>query len=552
MSSARSAALIACALGIFACSAPDVIIDYAPDDYLHSPDAITVENLEAHLAYLADDARAGRMTGEPGYDDAARYVADRFEEFGLEPGTPGGWFQPVPLISYRVDPESPEFVLHEDGGDTHFAYPDDFTARSDKVRTQSARTAEVVYVGFGVHAPDLGYSDYDGVDVSGRIVALFDGAPATFPHNERAYYSSSRSKAREAVRRGAVGAISLRSRLAQRRMGWERIKMLAGTRPSMTWVSADGRAANYFPELEVGAGISAATAARLFASAPISFEQALDAAEDARPASTPLGISVSISSRTVHERIESPNVVGIVRGTDATLDEEYVVYSAHLDHLGTGVPEDGDGIYNGAYDNAMGISLMLETARAMSMAPPRRSVLFLAVTGEERGLLGSDYYANYPSVPIDSVVANVNLDMPLFLYPVADVIAFGAEHSSLDAVVERAATAEGFTLTADPIPEETLFVRSDQYSFVRQGVPAIFLVPGFTSRDPGMDGQAAFSAFLKNHYHRPSDDLTQPVDWDSARRFARTNMRIGTAIGNADRRPHWNDGDFFGERFQRR
>ncbi len=543
----RACLVLAGAIGVGACSGPDVVIDHVP-----APDTITVGNLKAHHEYLADDARAGRMTGEPGYDAAAQYVADRFAAFGLEPGTPDGFFQPVPLISYRIDPESPEFVLHLNGTDTRFAYRDDFTARSDKVRTHSSRTAEVVYVGFGVHAPELGYSDYDGVDVGGRLVALFDGAPASFPHNERAYYSSSRSKAREAVGRGAVGTISLRSRIAQKRMSWERVKELAGTRPSMTWVSAGGAAANYFPELEVGAGVSAATAAQLFAAAPISFAQALDAAETARPASTPLGISVTISSRTRHERIASPNVVGLVRGADPRLRDEYVVYSAHLDHLGTGVAEDGDGIYNGAYDNAMGVALMLETARAMSLAPPRRSVLFIAVTGEERGLLGSDYYANYPSVPIERIVANVNLDMPLFLYPLADLIAFGAEHSSLDAVVDRAAGAEGFSLTPDPIPEETLFVRSDQYSFVRQGVPSIFLVPGFASTDPSIDGQAAFSAFLAKHYHRPSDDLSRPVDWDSARRFARANLRIGTEIGNSDRAPRWNDGDFFGERFARR
>ena len=258
-----------------------------------------------------------------------------------------------------------------------------------------------------------------------------------------------------------------------------------------------------------------------------------------------------MSRRTSQEEITSPNGVGVIRGTDPELADEFVVFSAHLDGLGRGAPEDGDDIYNGAYDNAMGVALMIETARALAKAPPRRSVLFLAVTGEERGLLGSDYFAHYPTVPSASLVANVNLDMPLFLYPLADLVAFGAEHSSLKAPVAAAAEAEGFLLTPDPLPEETLFVRSDQYSFVRKGVPAVFLVSGFNSADEALDGEELFRAHLTTHYHRPSDDLELPVDWDSALRFARTKARIGQLVGNDDLRPTWNEGDFFGEKFGR-
>jgi Zn-dependent M28 family amino/carboxypeptidase len=199
----------------------------------------------------------------------------------------------------------------------------------------------------------------------------------------------------------------------------------------------------------------------------------------------------------------------------------------------------------------MGIALLIEAARAFVAMPepPRRSILFVTVTGEERGLLGSDYFAHYPTVPVDSMVANVNLDMPLFLYPLADVIAFGAEHSSLEPVIETAIAAESFALTPDPIPEEVLFIRSDQYSFVRRGIPSVFLVPGFTSTDAAIDGEAVFREHLSTHYHRPSDDSSRPVDWDSALRFARANVRIGLAVARETRRPHWNDGDFFGARF---
>jgi Zn-dependent M28 family amino/carboxypeptidase len=243
----------------------------------------------------------------------------------------------------------------------------------------------------------------------------------------------------------------------------------------------------------------------------------------------------------------------MIRGADPELADEYVVYSAHLDHIGVGTPVEGDDIYNGFYDNAMGTALLIETARAFKAMPepPRRSIIFIAVTGEERGLLGSDYFATYPTVPVDSMIANVNLDMPLLLYPLADVIAFGAEHSNMDEPIARAAEAEGLVLTPDPMPEEVLFIRSDQYSFVRKGIPSVFLVPGFTSSDPEIRGEELFRGHLATHYHRPSDDLTRPVDWPSALAFARTNVRIGLEIAEDDEPPAWNEGDFFGDRFKR-
>jgi len=514
-------------------------------------DAVTKGGIEAHLSYLADDAREGRMAGEPGYNEAAQYVADRFAELGLEPGGDDGWFQRVPLISYRIDQESTTLIAHRDGEDTALQYKEHFTMGGDKVREQNLVRAKIVYVGFGVHAPELGYSDYEGVDVEGKIVAAFGNAPGTFPHNERAFYSSGRIKAKEAIARGAVGFLRLRSKRNEEYYPWERLKAEAGTRPGMAWVTLSGEAADYYPELRGGATISVDVARDLFAGTPISFDAARDATEASTPASTPLGFEVTLGRKTRHEVIASPNVVGIVRGTDPELAGEYVIYSAHLDHNGIGAPVDGDSIYNGAYDNAMGSALLLETAKVFAASPPRRSVLLIAVTAEERGLLGSDYFAHYPTVPTESMVANINLDMPLFLYPVADIIAFGSEHSSLEATIAAAISAEGFALAPDPMPEENIFRRSDQYSFVRKGIPAAFLVPGYTSSDPDIDGQAVVVDHRKHHYHRPSDDLSRPVDWDSAVRFARANALIGYAIANDDDRPTWNEGDFFGEKFAR-
>lgn len=545
---ARPSCLVIVLLSLVACSqdAPESVATKSA-----AIDTISQQALENHLAYLADDAREGRMAGQKGHLEAAQYVADRFAEMGLEPGGDDGWFQQVPLISYRIDEESTTLIAHRDGEDTALQYKENYTMSGDAVREDTLLRAEVVYVGFGVHAPELGYSDYEGVDVEGKIIVAFGNAPASFPHNERAYYSSGRTKSNEAVARGAVGFLGLRDKRSEEYYPWERVKAQAGTRPGMAWVTLTGEPADYHSELQGGAYISVPTATALFAGTPISFEEARAATEASTPASTALGFEVTLGRKTTHEVITSPNVVGIVRGSDPELADEYIVYSAHLDHNGVGAPVDGDAIYNGAYDNAMGSALLIETARAFSESPARRSVLLIAVTAEERGLLGSDYFAHYPTVPTDAMIANVNLDMPLFLYPVADIIAFGSEHSSLEATVAEAISAEGFTLTPDPMPEENLFRRSDQYSFVRRGVPAAYLKPGFTSTDAAIDGKAVQDEHRKHHYHQPSDDLSRPVDWDSVVRFARANARIGYAIAEEDARPTWNEGDFFGEKFGR-
>ncbi len=513
---------------------------------------INRDRIESHLQYLSSDEMLGRMTGSAEYDKAAAYVARHFEDIGLEAGgEDGSWFQAVPMLARRIDVDSASVVFHQDGVEMTQRWKEDFVMGGDVVRPETNIKAEVVFVGFGIDAPEMNYSDYDGIDVNGKIVAMFGGAPDTFSHNERAYYSSGLTKAEEAVARGAVGVIGLRSRTDQGRYTWKRVSENAGVRPGMSWINLSGDAANFFPELQGGATINVPPAEQLFSRAPISFEDALDAADAGQTLSTPLGTEVTLARRTEHETITSPNVIGILRGSDPELANEYVVFTAHLDHVGTGVPIDGDHIYNGMYDNAMGASILIENARAFAAMPepPKRSIIFIALTGEERGLVGSDYYAHYPTVPSDSIIANVNLDMPLLLYPVGDIIAFGAEHSSLQGVIDGAIAAEDFDLADDPMPEEVIFVRSDQYSFVKQGVPSVFLVPGFTSTDPDIDGESLWRGFLSTYYHQPSDDMSRPIDWPSAIRFARANVRIGYAVAEDTARPTWNEGDFFGDKF---
>jgi len=557
----RIAVLAALALALSACGKDEdgVAVEAqqaasaTPEDIEKALDTITRDGIWKHLEYLASDELKGRMTGSPEYEMAAAYVANEFEQIGLEPAGEEGWMQQVPMLAYKLDTDSAKLVFHMDGLEQEQRWKEDYVMSGDVVRDKTTVTAEVVYVGFGVHAPEAGYSDYDGIDVTGKIIAVFSGAPDFFDHNQRAYYSSSQTKLKEAVDRGAVGYLSLRSRLSEERYGWDRLSENAGVRPGMSWLNLSGDAADYLPELEGSAVLNVPPAEELFSRAAISFEDARDAVEAGKPLSTPLGVEITMERQTTHETITSPNVVGVLRGSDPELANEYVVYTAHLDHVGEGTPVDGDSIYNGMYDNAMGSALLIETARAFAALPvrPKRSIMFLAVTGEERGLIGSDYFAHYPTVPTDSLVANVNLDMPILTYPLADLVAFGAEHSSLQGAIEEAVKPEGLTLSPDPMPEEVLFVRSDQYSFVKQGVPAVFLVSGFNSTDPEIDGEAMQKDFTKNHYHRPSDDLSRPIDWPSALKFTRANMRIGYTVSEEPQRPTWNEGDFFGEKFAR-
>ncbi|MEQ1931961.1 MAG: M28 family peptidase, partial [Parvularculaceae bacterium] len=302
------------------------------------------------------------------------------------------------------------------------------------------------------------------------------------------------------------------------------------------------------PGLSASARMSAAGARALFAAAGTTFDDLQAAEADGKPLHAfQMPGRVKLGGSTRIRRIESPNVVGIIEGADPELKNEVVVISAHLDHLGkrrNGKPGE-DIIRNGAMDNAMGVSMLIETANRLKKSPPRRSVVFVAFTGEEKGLLGSKYFAKNPPLGARTIIGNVNLDMPLTLFPLGDVIGFGAERSSLGPLISSVAAEMGLSLTPDPYPEEGIFTRSDHFSFVvEQGVPAVFLAAGIKN-----GGQEAFRDFMKTHYHRPSDDMNLPIDWQSSALFADLNVRLAMRIANDDAAPTWNEGDYFGKRF---
>lgn len=512
---------------------------------------IRPEAIEAHIRFLADDLLEGRGTGTRGHELAARYLAAQFEALGLEPaGADGTYFQPVPLRKTELVEEQASLTLVRGGQELKLAYGEHYVMRGDPLRLESSVAAPVVFVDFGVTAPELGYDDYAGVDVRRRIVALVSGAPASFPHDQRAYYSSGTVKVKNAVAHGARGLLILRTPKQEKQFSWAHVRrhLKAG---AMRWLDEAGRPNDVFPEMQVAALLSQTGAEALFAGAPTSLEEIFATARESKPQAFELPVQARLRRVSRHTPLESPNVAAVLRGSDPKLRDQYVVYTAHVDHMGIGEPVNGDAIYNGALDNASGTAVLLEVARAFAELPqpPRRSVLFLGVTAEEMGLLGSDYFVHHSTVPRESLVANVNLDGALMLHPLRDVIAFGAEHSNLAEAVEQAADRLGLKLSPDPMPDEVLFVRSDQYSFVRKGVPGVFMVEGWNTGDPETDGGALLRQWIQTRYHTPQDDFSQGMDFGAGAKFARVNFLIGYLVANQDSPPAWNPGDFFGEKF---
>lgn len=507
--------------------------------------------IEADVRFLADDLLEGRETGTRGHELAALYVAQRLLAIGLAPaGDDGGYYQRVPLLRATRLAGGGRLVVTRNGATTALRFREQFLPALNYNGADLAVEAPAVFVGQGVHAPALHHDDFHGVDLRGKIAVLFSGAPAAFDVDRRAFHSSTREKLGELSRRGAVGAVFVDTDADEARTPWSRAAQ-GWDKPGMRLRDADGSGIDTFPQLRVVAHVSAAAADAVLAGDGRSAAQLFKAASGGTLKPFALAGTIALGARTAITPAESRNVVARLAGSDATLAREHVLFSAHLDHIGIGAPVDGDAIYNGALDNALGVAVMLEAARELASSPtrPKRSLLFVALTAEEKGLLGAEWYARRPTVPHASLVANVNMDMPMLLTPTADVVPVGLAHSSLEPLVQQAARDIGVALSPDPFPEQTVFVRSDQYAFIRAGIPAVYLMAGTDASAFGDDANAAMQAFLREHYHQPGDDASQPIHYADAVRLARLNARIGQRIGDAPRRPTWNAGDFFGERF---
>ena len=507
-----------------------------------APEAvITPEAMRAHIEFLADNVLEGRETGTRGHEIAANYVASRFLALGLSPANKDGWFQQVPFAGGLLDEAKSSFTI----AGQSFANRKEVLfgpARKDGTDSQQA---QVVFVGYGIDDPKAGQNDYAGLNVKGKVVAVLTGFPKGMRSDVGAHYG--RSKAKMAQARGAIGVITIRTLERERTRPWAR-EIEGPIHPTLNWAQADGSGFTETPAIQFGVTLHDKAAAALFAGAPKKLEAVLAEADNVggRPKGFALKPAITLNRTTTMSRITSPNVIGMLPGSDPKLAGEYVLLMGHLDHTGVDPAKEGDKIFNGAMDNASGIAAMLEAARALASAPtrPRRSILFAAVTAEERGLLGSDYLSRHSVVPGGKVVSVVNLDMPILLYDFQDVIAFGAEHSTMGPAVARAAQKMGLSLSPDPLPSEGLFTRSDHYSFVKQGVPSIFLITGFKN-----GGDKIFADFLKTHYHKVSDQPSLPFNWDAAAKFARINTLIAAEIANADDAPKWYQSSFFGSVF---
>ena len=547
--------IAAASLLLASCAATD-----APAPPLPIRTAPNAQFIEGDLRYLASDALEGRQTGERGFDTAANYVAGRFEAIGLKPGGDDGtWFQRVDLRLKRYGEKNGNTIALNGPNAVQLTQIEDVLVTGRGAAESGSIEAPVIFVGQGFVDSEGGRDDLAGIDLTGKIALALYGAPEYLGAEEGAYYRSTRiDRLKEA---GAIGVISLNERKADEEPDdWEQSKDYYFNYVTATWVGPDGTAFGSDGDYEVYATLRPDAGERLMARQPFSLEKAFEIANDPNGRFTPFdtGLTATMRWDQKFDPVESRNVIGMVEGADPALKDEYVVLTAHLDHVGMDDPHHGkadedaragvdhgprDLIHNGAMDNASGVAIMLDVARRLAIDPPRRSVLFIALTAEEMGLVGSSYNAHYPTVPPGSVVANVNMDMPILTYEFVDAVAFGAERSTLYPVVKAAAARAGVELVPDFNPDEALFTRSDHYSYVEMGVPSVYLDTG-----PGNGGDEILETFLKEHYHAVSDEV-ELIDFGQAARFADINFEIAHGIGDMDERPVWVKGDFFGTVF---
>lgn len=492
----------------------------------------------AHVEALANDGMEGRMAGSPGYARAADYVVGKFKALKLKPaGADGGYLQPFDLVQQRFVFAESRAALFGPGGEVGLAMPDDIYVRGSQEMPATVE-APMVFCGYGLSLPEAGHDDFAGLDLKGKIVVIISGGPQDISGALKSHARSERSKI--LVARGAIGVIALTT-AKQTEIPWSR-QVLIAQAPSMGYADP---AMLDFQAPFLSASMSVEKADLLFAASGHSFAE-LAALSDA---SKPLPI-FALAQRfrgtiaTEKDKLASMNVVAMLPGSDKTLAPENVVISAHLDGLGIGEPIDGDTIYNGALDNASGVASLLEIAKALkaSKVKPKRSIVFAVVTGEEKGLLGSRYFARRPTVPKSSIVADLNFDMALPIFALKTVTPLGYGESTLGLDAVAISDAMKLPIAPDPFPDRNTFIRSDQYSFIREGIPSLFFKYGFTAGTPEAKIEHDWRA---NIYHSPKDDLNQPVLPAEAVRLDDYVTALALRVANAPERPHWNADSFF-------
>ena len=507
--------------------------------YAHGGDISDGHRWWSHVTVLADDRLEGRNTGSAGHRKAAEYVAAEFARAGLKPAGTDGYLQPVRLISREIDEDHSSLTLLKSTGPEPLVLGRDAII-SMRIDPAPAVESEMVFVGHGLSIPEVHHDDFAGLDVRGKLVVFLAGAPPSIPGPLAAHTQSLAERAAALKRHGALGAVSI-ANPKNMDIPWERLT-LARFQPSM--ILADP-AMDDSRGLQLAVTVNPDHADKLLSGSGHTFREILDAADSGKPLPRfALPSKLKATASVKRAELKSQNVVAVLPGNDPRLKNEYVVFSAHLDHLGIGKPIKGDSIYNGAMDNASGIATMLDVAAMLKERSVnlRRSVLFVAVTAEEKGLLGSRYFANSPTVDKSAIVADINTDMFLPLFPMKKLTIYGLEESELGADAVAVARSLGIEPQADLEPKRNIFIRSDQYSFIRRGIPSLALKVGFAKGSPE---EAIAKKWLTERYHAPSDDLAQPVDKQAAGAFDVLVAKLLERVANRDERPRWKDTSFF-------
>jgi Zn-dependent M28 family amino/carboxypeptidase len=504
-----------------------------------SPSTAPAARWWSHVEALANDSMEGRNTGSPAHKRAAEYVAAQFQKAGLEPAGVGGYLQPVPFKTRRIVEEQSSLALVRNGKTEPLTLGEDANI-SVRVDPAASVDAPLVFVGYGLNLPEQHINDLAGLNLKGAVVVYISSTPKALPGPLQAHFGSAAERWKMYKAAGAIGTISIANPKSMD-IPWAR-STLARLQPAM---SLTDPSLDDAPGQQISVTMNPAHADKLLVDSGHTFSQLLELIDNNKPVPAfTLNFRLKATAKVERTQVESQNVVGILRGSDPTRKNEYVVLSAHLDHLGVGEPINGDKIYNGAMDNASGVAAILDVATTLheSATKPSRSILFIAVTGEEKGELGSRFFAAHTTVPRTSIVANVNTDMFLPLFPLKTLMVLGLDESDLGVDIRATAKELGLIVQADPEPQRNRFVRSDQYSFIKYGIPALAMKVGYEANTP----EAAIAAkWTAERYHAPSDDLNQPIDRSAAEKYVEVVRNLSVRIANRPDKPKWNDSSFF-------
>ncbi|MDB5288115.1 MAG: peptidase [Mucilaginibacter sp.] len=501
---------------------------------------VSADKIKADITYLADDKLKGRAPGSEGYQMAVNYVIDQLKAVNVKPaGENNTWLQKVRLRKAFIK----NAALSISGQTSVAATPRSFIIYPNPIADTVKLSAGLVFVGYGISEPALGYDDYAGIDVKGKVVIIMRGSPEKFSSSVAAHVMNSTQILKVAAEHGAVG-VMIGNADSTARMGnvsrgvYSVMDDKGGVAISRTY---------YSKQLSVYGSLGYALFNSLVKQSGKDLQQIPAMLKAGQPSSFAINAGVNISYRSTYQDILSYNVIGTVEGSDSKLKKEYVVHSAHLDHLGISTPVQGDSIYNGAHDNASGVASVISIAKIYSgiKVKPKRSILFVLMTGEELGDLGSGYFAKHPTVPGKSLVADVNTDMPTIIAPLLSITALGAEHSSLANQVAQAAGYFNLDVEPDPEPAQARFTRSDQYSFVVQGIPALHIKYGSKTADGKNNLNDIVAPWRAKYYHKPQDDINGIFDFEAGKKYAQLNFLIGYLVAQDTARPTWNAGDIF-------